>query len=47
MVVQFCGGEASTKVKGVRPEERLTPEKAQAVGRRLRDVAPERGQHSP
>src|SRR5262245_20613821 len=31
MVVQLCDGETHTRVKGVRPDERLTPEQAQAV----------------
>jgi hypothetical protein len=35
MVVQLCDGETSTKVKGVRPDERLTPEQAQAVSNEL------------
>ena len=35
MVVQLCDGETYTKVKGVRPDERLTPEQAQAVSNEL------------
>lgn len=35
MVVQLCDGETSTKVKGASPDERLTPEKAQAVSNEL------------
>ena len=35
MVVQLCDGETSTKVKGVRPDERLTPEQAQSVSNEL------------
>jgi thiosulfate dehydrogenase len=35
MFVQLCDGETSTKVKGVRPDERLTPEQAQAVSNEL------------
>ncbi|MGA9773756.1 MAG: cytochrome C [Blastocatellia bacterium] len=31
MVVQLCDGKTNLTVKGVRPDERLTPEKAQAV----------------
>jgi len=35
MVVQLCDGETHTKVKGVRPDGRLTPEQAQAVSNEL------------
>jgi thiosulfate dehydrogenase len=35
MIVQLCDGETHTKVKGVRPDERLTPEQAQAVSNEL------------
>jgi hypothetical protein len=35
MVVQLCDGETSTKVKGVSPDGRLTPEQAQAVSNEL------------
>lgn len=35
MVVQLCDGETHTTVKGVRPDERLTPEQAQAVSNEL------------
>jgi cytochrome c len=35
MVVQLCDGETHTKVKGVSPDERLTPEQAQAVSNEL------------
>jgi thiosulfate dehydrogenase len=35
MVVQLCDGETSTTVKGARPDERLTPEQAQAVSNEL------------
>ncbi|HEY8459949.1 MAG TPA: cytochrome C [Blastocatellia bacterium] len=35
MVVQLCDGETSTKVKGVPPDGRLTPEQAQAVSNEL------------
>ena len=35
MVVQLCDGETSTKVKGVSPDERLTPEQAQSVSNEL------------
>jgi cytochrome c553 len=31
MVVQLCDGKTNLMVKGVRPDERLTPEKAQSV----------------
>lgn len=31
MVVQLCDGKTNLTVKGVRPDERLTPEKAQSV----------------
>src|SRR5262245_24731596 len=35
MVVQLCDGETHTRVKGVRPDERLTPEQAQSVSNEL------------
>ncbi len=35
MVVQLCDGETSTTVRGVGPDERLTPEQAQAVSNEL------------
>jgi len=35
MVVQLCDGETHTRVKGVSPDERLTPEQAQAVSNEL------------
>lgn len=35
MVVQLCDGETHTKVKGVSPDGRLTPEQARAVSNEL------------
>ncbi len=35
LVVQLCDGETYTRVKGVRPDERLSPEQAQAVSNEL------------
>jgi cytochrome c len=35
MIVQLCDGETHTKVKGVSPDGRLTPEQAQAVSNEL------------
>ncbi len=35
MVVQLCDGETYTHVKGVRPDERLSPEQAQGVSNEL------------
>jgi hypothetical protein len=35
MVVQLCDGETNLTVKGVGPEERLTPKQAQAVSNQL------------
>lgn len=38
MVVQLCDGETNLEVKGVRPDERLSAEKAQAVSNQLMNM---------